>query len=192
LPVFDIHAALLWVKVCSKGRTPSQNLGTPKGTKMDRVKTLFSSTIFLLLLFILNVHPSFAALGEVEDSVTSDQTKILGPKASFSMTAHGNYRMHEMKKTNQTVHEFVTSDGRVFAVTWKGPVHPDFSVLFGNYFKDYQDARQAAHDQRLRRRSGTIESGDLHVEIGGHMAAQSGRAWVKSILPAGFDINDIH
>jgi hypothetical protein len=36
-----------------------------------------------------------------------------------------------------------------------------------------------------------LESGDFHIEYGGHMAAQRGRAWVKSIVPQGFDTNEI-
>lgn len=159
---------------------------------MDRAKTLFSTSIFLLLLCHLSVQSSFAALGDTEESVASDQTKIFSAKASRSMVSHENFRMHEMKQKNQTVHEFVTKDGKVFAVTWRGPVHPDLSVLFGPYFNDFQTAREEAQNQRIRRRSGMLESGDLHVEYSGHMAAQSGRAWVKSLLPTGFDTNDIH
>jgi hypothetical protein len=155
---------------------------------MDRTKNLFFSSIFLLLLFS---QSSFAALGDFEESVTTDQAKILNAKSTHSMTSHANYRMHEMKQPTQTVHEFATKDGRVFAVTWRGPVHPDFSILFGPYFNDFENARAEAHAQGIRRRSGTLESGDLHLEYGGHMAAQSGRAWVKSIVPQGFDTNDI-
>ncbi len=158
---------------------------------MDRAKTFFSTSIFLLLLFNLSAHSSFAGLGDIEDSVASDQTKIFSAKASSSTTAHGNVRMHEIKQKTQTVHEFVSQDGKVFAVTWKGPVHPDFSILFSSYFKDYQNAREEAQKQQIRRRSGMLESGDLHIEYGGHMAAQMGRAWVKSLLPTGFDTDEI-
>jgi hypothetical protein len=157
---------------------------------MDRTKALLTTSIFLFLLFS-SVHSSFAALGGEEESVQSDQTKILGAKAARSTTPHQNYRLHEMKQKNLTVHEFVTKDGRVFAVTWRGPVHPDFSILFGDYFQDFQKAREIAHEQGIRRRSGILESGDVHVEYGGHMAAQIGRAWVKSIVPTGFDTNEI-
>jgi hypothetical protein len=161
------------------------------GTMMDRAKALFLYSIFTLLLFNFSASSSLAALGGIEEGIVIDQTQIAGPHASRSTVSHDNYRMHEIKHSSLTVHEFVTTDGKVFAVTWVGPVHPDFSVLFGPYFKDFQTAREKAQNQLIRRRSGMMESGDFHIEYGGHMAAQRGRAWVKSIVPQGFDTNEI-
>jgi hypothetical protein len=162
------------------------------GTMMDRATALFTTPLFLFLLFSMTAPSSFAALGGVEESIQSDQSQILGAKSSRSMTSHGSYRVHEIKKDTLTVHEFVTKDGKVFAVTWVGPVHPDFSVLFGpSYFKEFQNARAEAQNQGIRRRSGMLDNGDFHIEYGGHMAAQRGRAWIKSIVPQGFDTNEI-
>jgi hypothetical protein len=142
----------------------------------------------LLLISFYQISSANAALGELESSVQVDQTNLA---ANHTVTDFSGYRMYEITKNNLVVHEFVTSDGKVFAVTWKGPAHPDFSKLFGAYFPDYQAARVKAGEQIIRPRSLFADSGSLHIEYAGHMGALHGRAWIIPLLPQGFSTNEI-
>jgi len=104
----------------------------------------------------------------------------------------GLYSMHESKMENgTTVREFVNADGRVFAVTWQGPVLPDFQALLGSHF--------AALDARARqaRRPGIsasplgIDNGDVVLRTSGRMRHFVGHAYVPSLVPAGVNIPEI-
>ena len=84
-----------------------------------------------------------------------------------------------------TVREYVDGSGNVFAVGWDGPVLPDFERLLGSHFAAYQAAMQTA------RRGVGIHSADLVLESGGMMRAFTGRAYLPSRLPSGFNAQDI-
>lgn len=148
-----------------------------------------ASLAIALSLHFNPISSSHAALGEFESSVQEDQTQLA---AKHTVTRFSHYRMHEITKNNLVIHEFVTDDGKVFAVTWKGPAHPDFSKLFAAYFPDYQAARIKAGQEKIRPRGLFADSGSLHIEFAGHMGALHGRAWVIPLLPQGFSTNEIH
>jgi hypothetical protein len=89
------------------------------------------------------------------------------------------------------VREYVSADGKVFAVAWHGPWLPDMRQILGTYFEQYAQAMQAQGDGRVRRRPVMIEQPGLVVQIGGHMRAFSGRAYVPEMLPSGVRVEDI-
>jgi hypothetical protein len=87
-----------------------------------------------------------------------------------------------------TVREYV-ANGVVFAVSWNGPFLPNLRDLLGSHF-DTLTAETARHPKagsgQVR-----IQRSDVTIESGGHMRAYEGRAWVNSLLPAGFNTGDI-
>jgi len=88
-------------------------------------------------------------------------------------------------------HEFVDAQNVVFAISWQGPVLPDFSALFGNYFSAYRvevERNRAAH-----RRGAPIalKSDALVMSSQGRMGHFSGYAFVPSLVPAGVNIHDV-
>ena len=87
-----------------------------------------------------------------------------------------------------TVNEYLSPNGTVFAVSWRGPRPPDLSQLLGSYFAEYQTAAASAHAQR---RPSFIQSENLVVETGGHMRDLRGRAYVPALLPPGLSADDI-
>jgi hypothetical protein len=137
-----------------------------------------------------------AALGEPEDSVQADGARL---HATLKMTAHAQYRVHEMQLPSGTsVREFVAMSGTVFAVAWSGPAMPNLRQTFGRYFDTYVAAakgRTASHLPAGHTLAGhtqlQIRQDDLVVESGGHMRAFAGRAYLPQAVPAGVDIGDL-
>jgi len=137
--------------------------------------------VFLLPVFFAIAAPTFAALGAAEESVGADEQKFLPTQTT--MSERGAYRLHEMTRGDgSVVREYVNGQGKVFGVSWKGPVLPDLSQLLGAHFAAFRDN---AHQKAGRRRMAIVHSGDLVVESAGHPRAFFGRAYLNSMLPAG-------
>ena len=123
---------------------------------------------------------ALAALGGSEQSVISDQIKL---QASRKVVPEHGYRVHEITREDGTsINEYVSFDGKVFGVSWKGPTLPDLSQLLGSNFAEF---RNNLRPQAGRRKAAVVRTGDLVVESTGHMRAFQGRAYLKSMLPAG-------
>ena len=93
--------------------------------------------------------------------------------------------------TGVAVKEYVSPAGRVFAITWQGPFHPDLRQLLGAYFDPYT---QAVQDQRAHHRGHgplLIQQPGLVVQVAGHMRSFLGKAHVPQMLPAGVKPEDI-
>lgn len=87
--------------------------------------------------------------------------------------------------------EYLTADGKVFAVAWRGPHRPELSVLLGTPY-----ATQMSRNARELRRQGqgshrtTSQSGETFaVQASTHQRLSSGVAWLPSLLPSGVDPN---
>jgi hypothetical protein len=87
------------------------------------------------------------------------------------------------------VNEYVSAEGKVFAVTWKGASMPDLSQTLGSYFEQYKAAAAAAPAAGHHHLA--VRQDDLVVISGGHMRAWSGKAYVPSLLPPNFSVGDI-
>jgi hypothetical protein len=130
--------------------------------------------------------PALATLGEDVATVENDRLQM---KAQLRMTSVAGYAVHEIQTpTNTIVREYVSASGKVFAVSWSGPLLPDFRQTLGRYFDDYNSGASAP---RVGRRHLTIERADLVVNSHGHMRAFYGNAYVPSLLPPNFSVADI-
>jgi Protein of unknown function (DUF2844) len=131
--------------------------------------------------------PAFAALGGDAASVAADAAKMKGQARA---TASGGYTVSEITLPSGTVvREYVSAEGKVFAVTWKGMTPPDLQQTLGTYFEQYKAAAAAAPRQGHHHR--TVRNSDLVVSTSGHMRALRGAAYVPSLLPPNFPLNDI-
>ena len=136
----------------------------------------------LIVLFALSAaaRSGFAALGGSEESVVADQVKF---QASRRVVPEHGYRVHEISRGDGgLIREYVSFEGKVFGVSWKGPALPDLSQLLGASFAEFQNGRQLKPG---RRKAAVIRNSDLVVESTGHMRAFQGRAYLKSMLPDG-------
>lgn len=151
-----------------------------------------TSTRWILITFTALLLPlrTFAALGDISQSVVADQAQM---KASIRIIQADAYTIHEMKSPLGTVvREYVAqSDGRVFGITWQEPFVPDLKQLLGNYFQQYSVAAKVQRESHVGTRPLNIQEPGLVVQTAGHMRAFSGRAYDPRLLPSGVNANDI-
>jgi len=139
--------------------------------------------VSLLVPALVAVH-AFCVLGQDVSSVASDQAHM---KASVRVLVTSSYAIHEMSMAGgTTVRQFASPAGTVFAVTWQG-FSPDLQQLLGEYFDEYLAAASSPHARRGR--GVYVDTGDLVVETGGHMRFAVGRAYLRSKVPQGVDVN---
>ena len=150
---------------------------------MQRVSTI-------LLAGILFTAPlsAFAALGGNASSIASDKTHM---RAQLRATTSNGYSIHALG-TDAGIHvrEYISAQGKVFAVAWDGPNLPDLTQLLGDYFPTFQAAMTERRSRGLRGPV-SLQQDDLVVESNGHMRAYFGRAYVPSLLPPQVSIEEI-
>ena len=132
-----------------------------------------------------------ASLGRDATSVQEDVAKMQG---TLHTSSGNSYTVHEIQApTGVAIKEYASPVGQVFAVTWKGPIHPDLRQLLGPYYDEYV---QAVRTQRAQRGGGghgpvLIQDAGLVVEVSGHLRSFTGRAYIPQQLPAGTRVEDI-
>ena len=146
--------------------------------------------LFLSSLFV-PIRAS-AALGGDVASVEADQQKM---KAARAVRANANYSVHEITTPYGTVvREYVSPNGQVFGVAWRGPFLPNFRQLLGNYYAKFVQAAQearAAQPGRSRNTPLRVQQPDLVMFSAGHMRAYAGRAFDPGMIPQGVDAQEI-
>jgi hypothetical protein len=143
------------------------------------------SLVAALLAF--SMSGSWAGLGSTPANLGPRTLAAQTRPASTGLAAYTD--VEKKLESGTVVHEYVDSQGTVFAVSWSGPYLPDLKELLGGHF----DAL-VAHAGNVRRggRSGlSLNQSDLVIVSGGHMGAFEGRAWLPPKLPAGFNPGDI-
>jgi len=82
--------------------------------------------------------PAMARLGGDAGTIDADQNQMRAAGRSVPMQ---QFDLHEIRTPSGTlVHEYLTRQGTVFAVTWKGPLPPDLHQLLGDYSARFQAA----------------------------------------------------
>ena len=131
--------------------------------------------------------PAFAALGGDAASVDADVVKMKGQARA---TPVAGYTVSEITLPTGTVlREYVSAEGKVFAVTWKGPAVPDLQQTLGSYFETMKAAASVPHGADHHHLS--VRTSDLVLQTGGHMRAHVGKAYVLSLLPPNFSPDEI-
>jgi hypothetical protein len=93
------------------------------------------------------------------------------------------------EESGTIVHEYTDISGRIFAITWSGPVTPNLQNLLGNHFSAYKNPQNVVQNPGHSKLQ--VSNGDLVVENHGHMRAFAGSAYLKSAVPQGFDLNSL-
>jgi hypothetical protein len=142
-----------------------------------------------LAVILAMALPAFASLGGSVNSVESDRARM---RASESVTHANGYEIDEIRAPYGTVvDEYISSGGKVFAVTWHGQFPPQMQQILGSYFEEYADDLQAQQPQKYGHRPLDIQDPDLVVQTFGHMGAYYGRAYVPDLLPSGVQADHI-
>lgn len=151
---------------------------------------IMSSRLALVTTLLLSASsPAFAVLGQPEASIEGDRQGLAGERTS---TASPSYSIETITTTGLTVREYVSPNGIVFAVSWRGIGVPNLSVLLGDYFQEYEDARLESLKKEPKLRGPmAFATTDLVVETGGHMRDLWGRAIVPALLPPSVTLQDV-
>jgi hypothetical protein len=133
-----------------------------------------------------------AALGGDVTSVEADQQQM---KATRAVHSNAQYSVHEITTPYGTVvREYVSPDGKVFGVAWRGPFLPSFPQLLGSHYAEFaqaaQDAR-AAQPGRSRNPSLSVAKPDLVMHSAGHARAYAGHAYIPGMIPQGVEAQEI-
>jgi hypothetical protein len=146
----------------------------------------------LLTSLALAALPCHAALGRAPSDFGNTSVRHARALAAATPQAQGPAASWDVNVSlldnGTTVREYAAG-GIVFAVAWNGPFLPDLRKLLGPHFDTLTGA--AAHRPKGGHGQLHIQQPDLTIESTGHMRAYAGRAWVNSLLPAGFDTDDI-
>jgi Protein of unknown function (DUF2844) len=132
--------------------------------------------------------PAFAALGGDASSVELDRASLRG---TVRVAASTEYTVHEIgTSSGLVVHEYVSPDGKVFAVSWHGPGVPDLQQVLGSYYAQFAQAR-AAMAPHYDHHHLVVRTPGLVVQSRGRTRDFFGRAWAPTLLPPDFSLNDL-
>ena len=146
-----------------------------------RGQSLRKITLSVLLILVLAQMPAWAVLGQTEASVTTDQQRM---KTEDRVQTFASYKVHQLTTTNgPTVREYVSPQGVVFGVAWRGRFMPNVNQLLGTYVENLQTA--TADQTHIQRRRGiTVKTGDFVYSNFCHMQNCTGRAYVPAFVPS--------
>ena len=130
--------------------------------------------------------PALAVLGGDATSVEADRASL---KGATRVTPGVEYSVHEIQTpSGLVINEYVSAQGKVFAVSWRGPGLPNLPQLLGDYSGELA---QAATHPHYNHHHLNIEAQNVVMQSGGHLRTRYGRAWVPGLLPENFSLKDI-
>lgn len=143
---------------------------------------------FSFALLLLASNAGLASLGGDESSLHTDHLRLRA--STLKRTQASTFTVHESQSQDGIViREYASPQGKIFAVTWKGPLMPDLKQLLGQYFQPYLDHLQS-HGSRSHRAI-HLKSEELVVHSGGRLRAFFGVAYLPQSLPEGVRIEDL-
>jgi hypothetical protein len=130
--------------------------------------------------------PALAALGGDATSVESDRASM---KGALRVTPGVDYSVHEIQTSaGIVIREYVSAQGQVFAVSWRGPGIPDLRQMLGSYYGEFVQATSEPHYNHHHL---SVRTAGVVVESSGRTRAFFGRAWAPALLPQNFSLKDI-
>jgi hypothetical protein len=127
---------------------------------------------------------AWAVLGEGLAGIEADTAQLAGVRRRAS---GAGFEVHTLTGADgSTIRQYVGVDGRVFAVAWNTHYKPRLDLLLGQHFSAYEAAGRHAMGVRPGIiHSAALQEGDLVVESTAHLQSFVGRAYLRSMLPAG-------
>ena len=143
--------------------------------------------VFLPITSLISIS-ALATLGESESSVADVKTRLSGKARVQSLE---KFKVHEITITGVVIREYVGSDGRVFAVAWRGMRQPDLEPLLGTYTNEFRAADRQRPERRGLREPVSTKTSQIIVHRSGHMRDIRGLAYLPDRLPAGVALEDL-
>lgn len=132
--------------------------------------------------------PALAALGGDASSVELDRASLRG---TVRVAAGTEYTVRQIgTASGLTVDEYLSADGKVFALSWRGPGIPDLQQVLGSYYAQFAQAR-AALGPHYEHHHLVVRTSALVVQSRGRTRDFFGRAWAPALLPQSFSLNDL-
>ena len=127
---------------------------------------------------MIGTLPAWAVLGEYEGSVGLDQQLLRG---EIREEVHLGFKIHQITTPQGAlIREYVSAEGKVFAISWRARAFPDLQQLLGAYFPRVQQAAQA----KVRRGGPLIiQAPDFVYFSSGRMINFQGSAYVPNLFP---------
>ena len=167
-------------------QTPNAVFASP--TTCPRVHVRLALAFVLTTSMLLHAPNARAVLGAGTASIDADQGRMNGKRR---MSVSASVQVHEISSANGSrVREFVAPNGTVFAVVWNTRFKPNLELLLGAHHKEYSAAAEAAKRPGIQR-GVVLRREDLVVHSFAHLNTFAGRAYVPSLVPAGFNVDDI-
>lgn len=145
-----------------------------------------------LLITLVALAVSTCALATLGRAPQTAEQEPQTARLRRALPSDSLYTVHQtVLPTGTVVREFVTLGGQVFALTWTGPVIPDLSEIFGDYYAAFQEA---AHQRRAGGARGgavVLQQQDLVVVSRGRMGQFEGYAYAPALVPAGVPIDTL-
>ena len=155
------------------------------GTMAYRLRRVAAHRCAAALVASACATPALAVLGGSVASIDADSARLAGRRQTMAQ-AQGSVRIDAIvRHDGSVVREYVSGEGVVFAVAWNTRLKPDLAALLGAHAEAYGKAARRAMASPGIRRQVVLEEGDLVVHATSHLNAFTGRAWLKSMLPAG-------
>jgi hypothetical protein len=130
-----------------------------------------------------------AELGGTETSVQADQQRLNGTRNVSQMPAYAVHEIHT--QNNSVIREFVGSDGKVFAVAYRGETLGDGNALLGSYRNQVAQALMASRGGKHRGGPVSLQLPGLMYEATGHMRAYVIHAYVPASIPRGVRVEEL-
>ena len=143
----------------------------------------------LLAATLLGPRPALAVLGERLPAAATGASQAKGASAMRrTLALSSGVQVYERASGDGgVIREYVSADGVVFAVSWNTRFKPRLNELLGRYHEGYAAAASEALKRPGIQRQSVLRAQDLVVRSTSHLNVFSGRAFVPSLVPAGFD-----
>lgn len=143
--------------------------------------------IALLLALLLSPGLAHATLGRTAESTDIDLQKLHARK---SVRPGAVFTIHELELPSGTmVREYVSAEGRVFAVAWRGSTLPDLRQIFGeDNLETFLSSPPAEH---TRHKSRSVRQPGLVAHSAGSGRFFTGFAYIPSLMPPAVREKDI-
>lgn len=134
---------------------------------------------------------ALAGLGGSVDSFQNNSSPVtilrhsVVTTSSSTATSYSTQQMHD--DAGNLITEYVSTNGVVFALTWRGLFKPDLNKLLGNYFRTYL----AVESSSSRRQTQVVDQDSVVVVSEGRLRNFHGKAYIPALVPNGFSLDDL-
>lgn len=147
----------------------------------------------VVALFILaSSTPADAVLGADAASISADHARLSGGQKRPLNMRNPQLQAHEIAMVDgSSIREYVAPNGVVFAVAWSTRFKPDLMSLLGRHAASYAAAASDAMKVPGIKRSVVLQRDDLVVQASSHLNSFVGKAYLRSMVPTGVNIDEL-